>query len=417
VRRWSCVAVLSLAVAGVAPAAGPAKVEPVLKPDDALLAKIAALPDNTWLRLPPLKVAGDLKWLRDPDLRRRGPFCRDYSNWMVWAPERKRALYCGGGHNILPWNDVWEYDLASNTWACLSPADSVSPAKPRGQPLAEFVKTSATFTGGVVRAKNGGPLRPAHTWCGLVYHPERRQMLFLEVHQGLIFTDKAALAKGFGLTAEQFQKQRKPGSYIWAYDAVKKTWDAEVETGVAGGEGAIMCYLPDRKTLWIKSARGGTVLYDPKKKTWTTLAKCPVGYGAVGAYDPNTRTAVVINAGRDRTTKKAAFTTHTYSFDTNEWKRAHANAPAGGRDAGCHFHYDTAAKKFVLLTNYVKPRLWLYDVTANTWTDPKPKGDVPPGGRLAGYYDPARNVFVNYDSRSVYVYRCQRRKRDTEEKK
>jgi len=80
-----------------------------------------------------IAAAGDPTWLRDPDLR------------------------------------------PSNTWAYLSPADSVSPAKPRGQPLPEFVKTHATFKAGVVRAKNGRPLRPAHTWCGLVYHPERRR--------------------------------------------------------------------------------------------------------------------------------------------------------------------------------------------------------------------------------------------------
>ena len=60
---------------------------------------------------------------------------------------------------------------------------------------------------------------------------------------------------------------------------------------------------------------------------------------------------------------------------------AYTNSPAGGRDAGRHFHHDTVAKKVVLLTNYVKPRLWLYDMTTNPWTDPKPKGDIPSGSR------------------------------------
>jgi len=384
------------------------KVEPPLAPDAALLARIEALPDNTWLKLPPVKVAGDLDWLRDPDKRKFGPRCRDYSNWMAWAPERKRALYCGGGHNIDPMNDVWEYDLAANTWACLLPADSIVPRKPREQPLAEFVKANATFKDGVVTTPSGAPLRPAHTWCGLCYDPERRRMLFLEPHQGLLFTDKAELAKAFGLTPQEFASQRKPGSYIWAFDPVARKWD-DVETGVTGGEGAIMLYVEHLKTLWVKSARGPTALYDREKKAWKPLAKCPVGYGAVGAYDPDTRAVVVINASRNEKTPETTYQTYCYSFDADQWKTVQERAPAGGRDASCHFHYDTAARCFVLITNAAEPRLWLYDAARNQWTDPKPQGDIPPKSRLAGYYDPERNVTVNYDGKEVWVYRCKKK--------
>jgi hypothetical protein len=81
---------------------GAGKVEPVLAPDNELLAKIAALPDNTWLKLPPCKTTGNMGvFNKDPDYKRQGPRVRDYCNKMVWAPERERALYCGGGHNIL----------------------------------------------------------------------------------------------------------------------------------------------------------------------------------------------------------------------------------------------------------------------------------------------------------------------------
>ena len=92
--------------------------------DEALSKRIADLPENTWMKLPTVKTAGDLSWLSpQSDYRRQGPRIRDYCNRMVWAPERERALYCGAGHNIHLFNDVWEYDLPSNTWVCLFAAD------------------------------------------------------------------------------------------------------------------------------------------------------------------------------------------------------------------------------------------------------------------------------------------------------
>jgi hypothetical protein len=396
---WCFTAGLALAVETV---------EPPLPADKESLGKIEGLPDNTWLKLPPVKVAGNLGWLTDPDKRRFGPRCRDYSNWMAWAPERKRALYCGGGHNIDPMNDVWEYDLAANTWVCLLPPDSIVPLKPREQPLAEFVKANATLKDGVVTTRSGGPLRPAHTWCGLCYDPERRRMLFLEPHQGLLFTDKAEVARAFGLTPEQFNAQRKPGSYIWTFDPVARKWD-DVQTDVAGGEGAILLYVDHLKTVWVKSAGGPTALYDRGKRAWNPLAKCPVGYGSVGAYDPDTKAVVVINASRNEKTPETTYQTYRYSFDADQWATVQEQAPAGGRDASCHFHYDTVARRFVLITNAAEPRLWLYDPAKNEWTDPKPQGDIPPKGRLAGYYDPERNVTVNYDGKDIWVYRCKRR--------
>ena len=34
--------------------------------------------------------------------------------------------------------------------------------------------------------------------------------------------------------------------------------------------------------------------------------------------------------------------------------------------------------------------------------------DIPTGTRLAGYYDPARNVTVVYSGRDIWVYRSKR---------
>jgi len=52
-----------------------------------------------------------------------------------------------------------------------------------------------------------------------------------------------------------------------------------------------------------------------------------------------------------------------------------------------------------------------HDVTAQKWTDPKPKDDIPAGGPMIIYYDAARNVTVYYNSRNIWVYRCRRAKK------
>ena len=64
------------------------KVEPELAPDKELLAKIEALPDNTWLKLPPVKTTGDMGVLnKDPDYKRTGPRVRDCRDPLADVPE------------------------------------------------------------------------------------------------------------------------------------------------------------------------------------------------------------------------------------------------------------------------------------------------------------------------------------------
>ena len=80
------------------------QVEPQVAADKELLARIEALPDNTWLRPGPVRTAGDLAWCGKPDwpntenLAELGPGGRDYCVKMAWAPERKRAFFCGANH-------------------------------------------------------------------------------------------------------------------------------------------------------------------------------------------------------------------------------------------------------------------------------------------------------------------------------
>ena len=170
--------------------------------DKVLLGKIKTLPENTWMKLPPIKTVGEIGWC-DSDYRRQGPRIRDYCNRMVWAPERKRALYCGAGHNIHPYNDVWEYDLAANTWICLYGVEWVFKGLPKNDEdkAVKMLKSRIMLKKGVITTVNGAPVRPAHTWWGLCYDPDKRRLVFWDAHKGLLFTPRKRIAKALGIEA------------------------------------------------------------------------------------------------------------------------------------------------------------------------------------------------------------------------
>lgn len=377
-----------------------------LAPDKELLAKIEALTDNSWLKLPPTKTAGEISWL-DSDYRRDGPRVRDYCNRMVWAPERKRALYCGAGHNIHPFNDVWEYDLAANTWVCLYAPD---PAY-RGRFSSEeegvaWHRANVVYKDGVIRTPRGAPVRPAHTWWGLCYDPDLRRLVFWDAHKGLIFTNRQLLAKALGIeeTDPVLKGCGSGAGEAWVFTFYPETrqWREVLTKAPKAYESSQLEYIPHLKALWLSS--GATYLLAEGKTTeWAMLAKSGLPGGALTAYDPESKCVVAVVGGA----------TYTFSFAGNAWSKAHDNSP-GAVVPHSVFCYDTAAKRFILYTHLApkgeaarRPQLWVCDPSGNRWTEPAPTGEMPAGGGM-GYYDPARNVTVIYGNRETWVYRCQR---------
>jgi hypothetical protein len=387
-----------------AASAPPDSFEPTPPPDKELLARIEALPDHTWMKLPAVKTAGELKWpMANNDYRRRGPMVRDYCNRMVWAPERQRALYCGAGHNIHPFNDVWEYDLASNTWICLYAPD---PAPPRDAP--DWYRANVVLKDGVVRTPRGGPVRPAHTWGGLCYDSDRKRLVFWDAHKGIMFSNYQQLGEAVGLKAND-PLLRLSGSgpgeaWVFTFDPESRRWQ-EVLTGAPKAyESSQLEYLPERRTFWLHS--GKTYVLPPGERQWKQTAADGPGQGVVSACDPASRTVVACG--------KRAF---VYSCDNDQWIPG-AELP-GGETAyipASVLNYDSAARRYVLCTaadlkNRDLPplRLWLYDLATDQWSRPEVPGAVPATRRLASYYDPARNVTVLYDGSDVWVYRCKKR--------
>ena len=387
--------------------AAPPKVEPELAPDKDLLAKIEALPDNTWLKLPPFKVIGELDWLSPKaDERYRGPFGRSYCGLAVWAPERKRAIYMGGGHNVRRWSDVWEYDLAANTWVCLRGND---PAGNQVNTEEWFRANTKMAEDGCVITKSDGPVAISHTWSQFCYDPERRVALWVNsMPRSIEYSLKPAqpdnaAQKGLGLTFDDFQKKLcKDGTYIWEFDPAKRkfmrreyVFNSNVPGNTIGGriEEGTMRYVPGLKTIFFNN-----LLRDPATGEWKPAGGKggPRYYPACGGdYDPNTRQLVLCDPRLK--------TVYGLSIDTREWKELCANGPAVG---GYSFQYDPVAREFFTLDDGG----WSFSTARNEWTKkPAAQGDLPaPGPYGFSWYDPARNVYAVYNCSDVYVYRCKK---------
>jgi len=384
-----------------------------VQPDPALLAEIESLPDNTWMKLPAFSVTGDLSWLGPrADERRRGPFGRSYCNHAYWAPERKRALFCGGGHNVRPINDVWEYDLAANVWICLRGAD------PPFAATEAWFRENAMIKDGIAATRTGAPVRMHHQWDQVAYDPSRRLLLYVDsMPRSLTYDVKLerkgnALELGLGMTHEALQTELGPdGIYVWGFDAAKRKWtqaeflvDWKGPGNTVGGrqESGILEYIPDTQGLWF-GGYGGALRRDPTTNRWTRIDNASRTYGAVGVYDHDTKTVIAVHNAR----------TLGRTLDEKGWQTLVEKSPATGNDGNCTLFYDPVAKKVVMFSAAAQPNLWLYDVAENVWTDPRPQGYPPcdvSAERMIVYYDLARNVLVYYDSREIWVYRCRRRK-------
>ncbi len=385
------------------PAAG--KVEPELAADPKVLEILNGLGEGCSAALPPVKTTGDINDLaRRCGLDKAGPGARDYCIKMAWMPERKRAIFYGANHGVPHrLNDVWEYDLPSNTWVCLYGPDA---NKGHGGDWSDVDRESADTKAGVIRTKRGGPAIIPHSWWNMTYDPEFKAMI---------------TPCTWSMSDQELFKLLQTGKHkppLWKFTPETGKWepilDSKFDGKVPGYENArAMEYLPELGgTAWIKS--DGVWLYDSKSNTWKDLK--PNGgdmkaYWAnmpdreqVAAYLPD-KHLIVAHSRHGK-----GFRTTHYSIEKNEWKVAvegeGADAVPGGFDAGTNFVYDRVAK-VCLLTVPDKQELWAYDPDAAKWTKLEIKGPPMTKGRagLLAFYDIAQNVLV-IPGRWVYRHKA-----------
>lgn len=393
---------LCLAVA-VFPVIADDSLRPALPANAEVVAKIKALKPNEGRIIGKANVVGEFNEVaRRFELNKNGPRGRDFAIRMVWAPERKRALFCGANHAVPHrLNDVWEFDLAALTWAML-----YAPDNPRDYTGLGKDASDVEFKDGIFITKRGGPGIIGHTWWGLTYDPEQRKMLFLNTW----VTEQKKMAEKLGGDP----KSLYAGPPLWSFDPQSAQWkmlrtDPPYPRAIFGG---MLEYVPDLKgSIWHANnwQMHGTWLYDARKNAWANLnsngneksfeAESPEPE-QVGCYDSK-RKLILVHRHK---------ATHHFDPAKNAWKKT-IDAPKDsadvpyGHDAYAPMDYDPVSGH-ALLVEFRNHQIWAYDPDQTKWTKLVPEGDpMPTGGKRLAYFDPALGVFVVIDGTTVWASR------------
>jgi RNA polymerase sigma factor (sigma-70 family) len=405
---------------------------PTLRDDPAILAGIRALEPGESLLLPPFRVTGLEGTELSPRMRAilsRGPGKRTKSNRMVYAPERRSALYCGGGGDRFCTNDVWEYHLGANTWRAVSPPDGGDHRalalaadrirlgrKPDAQRefLRAWYRENAEFAGGGLRTRrSGGPVRPSHVWDGLAYDPVGGEMYW--VLTGSHYSPVGQFRQYGGVGSLPPVRE---GTTMWSFDAASGRWQHRFGDGprprTHGMGGSLVYDSRRRRLIWYVAAKNvlphdyAMWAYDPASHTWTDLA--PNGGADLkelceastvppeeiqAGYSPDADVIVAVHGDR----------CWVYDCASNEWRPGASDPGASARPEQTVFLFDSSANEFLL----VRPgenALRAYDPRADRWRTVPVGAPPPPSESCAGYFDPRLGVMVLYDgSDRVWVCR------------
>jgi hypothetical protein len=398
--------------------AGPPK--PPYADDPALVAKIEALPDRTWMKLDAAaRLQGKAleKWSKEVNYG-SGPVGRDFCVKMAYAPDRQTAFYCGGNHGVPhKLSDAWEYHLGSNTWTLLAPPaigvtsrvfDLYGIAR-KGQEDAarEIVKKHIVLEDGYLAAReNGGPINCMHTWDGLAYDPLAKRALWAAPATGIMHLPRL-YAEANNLKLEDVKAKLAPGiPTFWMFDLARNRWVQHTGPGPYPRVGmtVTMTFIPDLgKTLFYGMYDKQTWTYDAVANKWEKIATSKDGPGIemMSAYSPKHKKLVTVQAK----------TTWTFDLATKTWTQVCTDDKNYAVDYSGFFGYDAGNDVFLLFQPKMRDKVRVYSLEKNAWTTAEMKGDAAPdGNRLQGYYDPDRNVLVACQFRSVWLYRYARHK-------
>ncbi len=355
-------------------------------PDPAALARLEAMPDNSWLPLNPkprtvYQPAVAPENSAAPDLRNRTvvsgePVARSYSGL---AYGDGMVFNFGGGHATHPGNDVDLYLIDANQWVDQYPPESPANGTPEAHTIVGAGSAVAIIT----------PLgRPytQHTYQQSTYDSKRKRFLTV-VPSG-----------------------------TWAWDPTTKNWIllAGPSKGTFSPDFALshgnVINLPDEDALLLfvtaprNNARRGTYRFNGSNNTWSFVGPFPseqeFSYKELySVYNPDRReVAVVVSESR----------LFRYRLSDNTWT-AVTSFPPAFRQVYPNFAYDTRHKLMVFLITPMagKPRvhdrltqIWVWDQAKDTWSSvpTPPTAPVPiadnDGERGSLVYDPTRNVFI-----------------------
>jgi hypothetical protein len=319
------------------------------------IGRIKDLADNSWLELG--QPVADPEWGRA-----RG---RSWCAALPVAPELRGAfLYGEGVHGYAKpdgryMDDLWFYDINAHRWICCYPG-------------ADTKTLALTIDKDGFEATADGERIPvaaqAHGYSMNTYDTDSKRFVSMpNLHEYW----KTALPQ-----RAKWVKAAPADAGPWIYDPLAGKWDRQ-RTGTTGPKssyGDTLIYIPSKKQAFFLHRNDEVWFYDPKANRWTQAKpdgpKPPWGIDCTSCYDSK-RDRIYIGGG------------------------AYPIAP----DSGHAF--------------------WIYDLKADRWIDPKPKGKPCKGSNSYAtlnalmIYDPIndRVLLVNHsyhyakpDRVGIYIY-------------
>jgi hypothetical protein len=381
-------------------------------PDPRVTRILDSLKSGQCAFLPPARVTGDLNAVaRSFKMDRTGPWGRDFGNTAVWMPDRRRAIYSGANkrkpHHL---NDVWEYDLPSNTWICLYGPDIETNWKLKDQSrLADEV----VLDDRVVRHRRGGPAIHGQAWQHLIYDSRHGVALFMNIYP----TQSEWIKKHYVETGKH--AHHPP---LWKFAPRERKWEPVRSAGSRPPcpMGSYFAFVPElRRSLWICNTNYGSGVwsYDSAAANWSPRGEVRTKYGRLNtrmpAYNgvvthcPDRRLILICASGP----KKGQGRTWHYDIDSGSWELAvdGGTCPAGS-PAGTVLKYDPVSRRALFYDGRGAPAITEYDPDGRRWKRLAPAGpELSNGKRAIAYYDAARNVFVVNCGTKTWVYRHRKR--------
>jgi hypothetical protein len=348
------------------------QVLPALQANQAVLNIINSLGDNEGAFLPDFTVTdlfGGEGLAAFSSFATSGPGIRHYCNKWPYSKSRSRALYCGGNHGVPHLlNDVWEYDLASNTWVMIhKPDDGV---------------------------------HPCHTWWGLTYNQKADKLYWMAAASNTMTWTWPLVASGVPLAVYDPYAQNGWGT-------IPNTSPNPNDGGNGVSQAGILEYIPGRDiVVWYGTDAypDGMWSYNPNTHQWTELISkyevggycdsCP-GMSAVANYDRHSDVLVVFDGSE----------IYAYSFTSNSWQKK-GNSTFSGLASSSALAYDPIHN---IHLHFKDGQISTYHYPTNTVQDVTPAGQTLTSDMAMCYFDEKYNVFVFYDNifgnNPHYVYR------------
>lgn len=366
--------------------------------DPPTVRRLVAIAPNQSLRLGTARVLGEFNdTARRFAIDRTGPRARDFSRKMVWAPDRRCALFAGANHAVPHrLNDVWEFDLEQLAWRML-----YAPDLPRTYGGLGADASDVVYRDGVLVTQRGGPAIIGHTWSGLTYDADERCMLFMNTWP----INVNVLVRELG----HDPADRYAGPPLWRFDPAKGAWSlvrTEPPWPIAA-VGALLESVPELggsiwhlnnwqlSASWLLDRRSGRWRVIADARSSPGFAEQAPGRELVGYHDPQRRLLV------------AQYRQNTFHFDLVErrWMRTVAGEGPDGHDAHTGF-YRHPGSGDGLLFDFRDGRLWAYAPDRAQWRVLAPLGDtLPAGSRVLAYVDQAMNLLVVINGTETFAYR------------